>query len=57
MCVNMLCKLENAIIKNINLENVNINLPGENNVATLAQTVKGGTIENVKVTGSFTGAN
>ena len=50
-------KLENAIIKNINLENVNINLPGENNVATLAQTVKGGTIENVKVTGSVTGAN
>ncbi len=50
-------KLENATIKNINLENVNINLPGENNVATLAQTVKGGTIENVKVTGSVTGAN
>ena len=50
-------KLENATIKNINLENVNINLPGENNVATLAQTVKGGTIENIKVTGSVTGAN
>ena len=50
-------KLENATIKNINLENVNINLPGDNNVATLAQTVKGGTIENVKVTGSVTGAN
>ena len=50
-------KLENATIKNINLENVNINLPGENNVATLAQIVKGGAIENVKVTGSVTGAN
>mgnify|MGYP000688455333 CR=1 FL=1 len=50
-------KLENATIKNINLENVNINLPGENNVATLAQIVKGGTIENIKVTGSVTGAN
>ena len=50
-------KLENATIKNINLENVNINLPGENNVATLAQTAKGGTIENIKVTGSVTGAN
>ena len=50
-------KLENATIKNINLENVNINLPGDNNVATLAQTVKGGTIENIKVTGSVIGAN
>ena len=50
-------KLENATIKNINLENVNINLPGTNDVATLAQTVKGGTIENIKVTGSVTGAN
>ena len=50
-------KLENATIKNINLENVNINLPGTNDVATLTQIAKGGIIENIKVTGSVTGAN
>ena len=50
-------KLENATIKNINLENVNINLPGTNDVATLTQIAKGGIIENVKVTGSVIGAN
>ena len=50
-------KLENATIKNVNLENVNINLPGTNDVASLAQIAKGGLIENVKVTGSLIGAN
>ena len=50
-------KLENATIKNVNLENVNINLPGTNDVASLAQIAKGGIIENVKVTGSVIGAN
>ena len=50
-------KLENATIRNINLENVNINLPGTNDVASLAQIAKGGIIENVKVTGSVIGAN
>ena len=50
-------KLENATIRNINLENVNINLPGTNDVASLAQIAKGGVIENVKVTGSVIGAN
>ena len=50
-------KLENATIKNVNLENVNINLPGTNDVASLAQIAKGGLIENVKVTGSVIGAN
>ena len=50
-------KLENATIKNVNLENVNINLPGTNDVASLAQIAKGGIIENIKVTGSVIGAN
>ena len=50
-------KLENATIKNINLENVNINLPETNDVASLAQIAKGGIIENIKVTGSVIGAN
>ncbi|MDS5018325.1 ZmpA/ZmpB/ZmpC family metallo-endopeptidase [Streptococcus pneumoniae] len=43
-------------IKDINLGNVNIHMPWANNVASLANIIKGGTtIENVKVTGNVLG--
>ena len=43
-------------IHDINLANVNINMPGENQIAPVANVIKGGTtIENVKVTGNVVG--
>ena len=43
-------------IKNINLGNVDINMPWENQVAAVANIIKGGTtIENVKVEGNIVG--
>ena len=49
--------IEGGTVKNILLENVNINMPETDKVAPLANTVKKTTIENIKVTGNVTGAN
>ena len=49
--------IEGGTVKNVLLENVNINMPETDKVAPLANTVKKTTIENIKVTGNITGAN
>ncbi|WP_314989964.1 ZmpA/ZmpB/ZmpC family metallo-endopeptidase [uncultured Gemella sp.] len=49
--------IEGGTVKNVLLENVNINMPETDKVAPLANTVKKATIENIKVTGNVTGAN
>ena len=49
--------IESGTVKNVLLENVNINMPETDKVAPLANTVKKTTIENIKVTGNVTGAN
>ena len=49
--------IEGGTVKNLLLENVNINMPETDKVAPLANTVKKATIENIKVTGNVTGAN
>ena len=50
-------RVENAHVHDINLGNVNINLPGENKVAPLGEMFKNSTIENIKVTGNVVGNN
>lgn len=50
-------RVEGGSIKNINLINVNINMPWANQLASLAQTVKNATVENIKVTGTIVGNN
>ena len=50
-------RVENAQVHDINLGNVNINLPGENKVAPLGEMFKNSTIENIKVTGNVVGNN
>ncbi|HGR6256183.1 TPA: ZmpA/ZmpB/ZmpC family metallo-endopeptidase [Streptococcus pneumoniae] len=50
-------RVEGDSIKNINLINVNINMPWANQLASLAQTVKNATVENIKVTGTIVGNN
>lgn len=50
-------RVEGGFIKNINLINVNINMPWANQLASLAQTVKNATVENIKVTGTIVGNN
>ena len=50
-------RVENAYVHDINLGNVNINLPGENKVAPLGEMFKNSTIENIKVTGNVVGNN
>ena len=48
--------IQGGYIHDINLANVNINMPGDNQVAPIANVIKGGTtIENVKVTGNVVG--
>ena len=49
--------IEGGTVKNLLLENVNINMPETDKVAPLANTIKKTTIENIKVTGNVTGAN
>ena len=49
--------IEGGTVKNVLLENVNINMPETDKVAPLANTVKKSTIENIKVTGNVAGAN
>ncbi|WP_173274521.1 SIALI-17 repeat-containing surface protein [Streptococcus sp. 68] len=49
--------IEGGSVKNINLANVNINMPWINDISALANTVKNATVENIKVTGSILGNN
>ena len=50
--------INNAIIKNINFENVAIDRSGEDNISAIGNNLKNNaTIENVKITGSITGKN
>ena len=50
--------IEGGSIKNLLLENVNIDLPGTDRVAPIAGVIKNNaTVENVKVTGSVVGNN
>ena len=48
--------IQGGHIHDINLVNVDINMPGDNQIAPIANVIKGGTtIENVKVTGNVVG--
>ena len=47
--------VEGGSVKNLNLANVNINMPWIENISALARSVKNATVENVKVTGSILG--
>ena len=47
--------LEGGSVKNVNLANVNINMPWIEHISALARVVKNATVENVKVTGSVLG--
>ena len=47
--------VEGGTVKNINLGNVNINMPWIDNISALSRTLKNGTVENIKVTGSILG--
>ena len=50
--------IEGGSVKNLLLENVNIDLPGTDRVAPIADVIKNNaTVENVKVTGSVVGNN
>ena len=48
-------KVEGGTVKNINLGNVNINMPWIENISALSRVIKNTTVENVKVTGSILG--
>ena len=50
-------RIENGSVKDINLSNVNINMPWAENIAPLARTLKNTTVENVKVTGNIVAKN
>ena len=50
-------RVENAHVHDINLGNVDINLPGDNKVAPLGEMFKNSNIENIKVTGNVVGNN
>ena len=50
-------RIENGSVKDINLGNVNINMPCAENIAPLARTLKNTTVENVKVTGNIVAKN
>ena len=47
--------IEGGSVKDVNLANVDINMPWVDNISALARTVKNATVENVKVTGSILG--
>ena len=47
--------LEGGTVKNINLGNVNINMPWIENISALSRVAKNATVENVKVTGNILG--
>ena len=50
-------RVENAHVHDINLGNVDINLPGDNKAAPLGEMFKNSNIENIKVTGNVVGNN
>lgn len=50
-------RIENGLVKDINLGNVNINMPWAESIAPLARTLKNTTVENVKVTGNIVAKN
>ena len=50
-------RIENGSVKDINLSNVNINMPWAENIAPFARTLKNTTVENVKVTGNIVAKN
>ena len=50
-------RIENGSVKDINLSNVNINMPWAENIAPLARTLKNTTVENVKVIGNIVAKN
>ena len=47
--------VEGGTVKNINLGNVNINMPWIENISALSRVAKNATVENIKVTGSILG--
>ena len=47
--------IEGGSVKDVNLANVDINMPWIDNISALARTVKNATVENIKVTGSILG--
>ena len=47
--------VEGGTVKNINLGNVNINMPWIENISALSRVIKNAIVENVKVTGSILG--
>ncbi|MEL0463618.1 ZmpA/ZmpB/ZmpC family metallo-endopeptidase [Streptococcus pneumoniae] len=51
--------IDNGKVQNINFENVNINLPSEDNVSVISHKIQGeqSLIKDVKVTGNITGRN
>ena len=49
--------IEGGSVKDLQLENVNIEMPWANNVAPIANVVKRGNIENIKVTGKVSAGN
>ena len=50
-------RVENGSVKNINLGNVDINMPWADGIAPVANMVKNATVEDVKVTGSVVANN
>ena len=47
--------IEGGSVKDVNLANVDINMPWIDNISALARTAKNATVENIKVTGSILG--
>ena len=50
-------RVENGSVKNINLGNVDINMPWADGIAPVANMVKNATVEDVKVTGNVVANN
>ena len=50
-------RVENGLVKNINLGNVDINMPWADGIAPIANMVKNATVEDIKVTGSVIANN
>ena len=55
MARQLFANIEGGSVKDVNLANVDINMPWIDNISALARTVKNATVENIKVTGSITG--
>ena len=53
----LFANIEGGKIHDINLANVNINMPWAENIAPLARTLKNTTVENIKVTGNIVAKN